>query len=107
MNSAACPRPAKVGKDASLIETRGDLPLDFAILDEGPVDPAHRVDLLGGPRDKDHAIGLDALVFAARKFSFDIRTLVNKATAQSEPWRSALPEPQLDQSTLASKHLGR
>ena len=107
VDGAARPCSPKIGENASLVEACGDLALDFAIFDESAVDPADRIDLLGGPRNKYNAIGLDALVFAAREFTFDIRTLIDEAAAQPKARRSALTEPKFDQAALTGEYLCR
>ena len=104
MNRAAGPRATKIGEDASLIEARGDLPLLLAVLDEGPVDPADDVDLFGRAGNKDDAIRLDALVFAACQLPFT-SNLIHESSAQSEAGRSALPEAEFDQPALTGEHL--
>jgi hypothetical protein len=64
-------------------------------------------DLVIGPGHQDDAVGLQALVLAARQFALDGACWSISTFAQAVARRAALAETQLDQAALAGEHLGR
>jgi hypothetical protein len=56
---------------------------------------------------QDHAVGLQALVLAARELALHRTGLVDQHAAQAVARWPALPEAQFDQAALAGEHLGR
>jgi hypothetical protein len=67
VHGGACPVAAEVGLHPHAVEAASDLGLDQAVVDEPAVDVVDDADLVVGPGHQDHAIGLQALVLAARQ----------------------------------------
>ncbi len=84
--------------DTSCIQGCGDLLLGLSAFHEHSVHPAHLLHLIHGAWDEDHAVGLDALVLAARELPLGDLGLVYQLPAQSKASRSTLPEPVFDQA---------
>ena len=103
VDGAARPGPPQIRADALGVQQRGDLVLAAPLLDEAAIDPADRIHLLGRPRHEDHAVRLKALVLAAGQRCLAVSGTIQEMAAQSEPRRTALAEPKLDQPTLPGK----
>jgi len=104
-HSGPCPRPAQVGEGAFGVEPVGDFGFEQAVLDEPAVDLVDDGDFRVGARLQDHAVGLQALVLAARQLPLHRTGLVDQHTAQTVACWSALAEAEFDQSALAREHL--
>ena len=107
MDGAAGPGPAEVGRDATFVEKGRDLALDLALVDELPIHPTHRLELVGGSGDQDHPVCLQALVFPLGEDPLGCAALVDAHAAQSEACHAALAVSVLDEPALAGEHLGR
>ena len=58
-------------------------------VDERPVHPPHRCDLVRGPRNQDHPVGLYALMLTRNELSLGRAALVDQAPAKAvalPPW---------------------
>ncbi len=98
---AGIPWPVQIGGHAFFVQAVGDLAEGQILLNQLAillVDPSHFL-VWAGPRD--HAVGLQRLVFAAHQIARDLAALVHNSPAQSEPSRATLVEAQLDQAALA------
>ncbi len=107
----AGPVAAKVGLDAAGIEIGGDPAFGFSTLDELAIDIADDLDFLGGAGGEDDAVGLQALVLAARQLGFPLAILADQDAAQPKSCGAALAIAQLDQAAPyqsgPGKDLGR
>lgn len=107
MHHPAGPVAAKVGPDAAGVEVGGNPALGFATLDELAIDISNDFNFLGGARSEDDAVGLQALVLAARQLGFPLAILADQYAAQAKSCRATLAIAQLDQAALARKDLDR
>ncbi len=78
---------------------RCDFPaFGFSTLDELAIDIADDLDFLGGAGGEDDAVGLQALVLAARQLGFPLAILADQDAAQPKSCGAALAIAQLDQA---------
>jgi len=100
-NGGSSPRPVQISEDAFGVEPVCDSRLEQAALDEPAVDLVHDGDFRVRAGLQDHAVGLQALVLAARHLLLHRTGLVDQHTAQAVARRPALAEAEFDQAALA------
>lgn len=105
MHRPSGPGSSGVGGEALAIQDRRDLALCSSLHDEHPVEPAHDLHLLRRSWPQDHAVGLEALLFAATELALWRALLVEQLPTEPVAGGTALAIAQADQAALAGKHL--
>ena len=97
MHGHPVPLPSEVCHHALCVQNCGDFRFGFSFGDERMINPAHDFDLLFRPGHQHHAVGLDAFLLTHFQQRFPRAALINQHPPQTEPGRSALFEPKLNQ----------